>query len=128
MDVEAAVQELLPPGRGRPPLHQVHTRWCAYPVAPTAWCRQDGLGQPREHHDPDLFILVNGGLRGEAPPDTPLPDYPRQGSRIYLVDVSICTQADLRRRYQAKRQQLAWLATWIGMLGIAPDRNGPSCL
>ena len=42
-----------------------------------------------------------------------MPDYPRPGTQIYLVDVSLCTQADLDRRYQEKRAQLAWLAEWI---------------
>ncbi len=79
--------------RARRAPRPVHERWCAYPIAPREWC-----GAAESHHDPDLFIMVDAGVSDQDPPGVSLPQAPRRGSRLILVDVSICTQADLDRR------------------------------
>lgn len=61
---------------------------------------------------PNFMILVNGGLSGSAQPGTRLPVVPQPVSRIYMVNVSMCTQADLDRRYTKKLGQLRWLQAY----------------
>ena len=88
----------------RPALRSATSRWAPYPIAPLAWCA-DG----ETHHDPDLLLYIGGGLNDSHLPTTALPIAPRRGVRIILLDVRICSQANLDRRYVDKSSQLDWI-------------------
>ncbi len=98
-NVDAAIPGLLQGRVGQRPPRKLAERWCPYPIAPPEWCALNGVGEPIAHHDPDLLHMVHWGVSASDLPTTRLDGVPRPGSVIYFLDVSICTQADVGRRY-----------------------------
>lgn len=101
-DVAESVELILSKGFTHLVFHTVSDR-----------CALDWVDQPRDHHNHDLLILVNSGLSGSMQPVTWLPGVPQLGSRIYMVDVSICTQADLDCHYAKNLGQRRWLQDYV---------------